>query len=729
MKRVRVWIAGLMLAKSGIAWGAPVRFFVWNSAASHANARLEGVSVSREGILELAPRLERRGELGAVWVYAVVPTEKGWAVATGDPGQVWFLDREGQVIRSLPIPDAHALSLEAEPNGSLLVGTAPGGKLLRLRGEKVEVVFETGATYVWAVRRSPVDGAVWVATGNPGRVYRLRGGGPPELVFEAGDVHLRALALGPDGSLFWGTSPSGRIQRWLPREGRVQTVFDSDLEEVVGIAVLEGGGLVAALNGGESPMPEPGAASSKPSETMSSNELVPVVTVEVSPPMLVPSAGKPAPVAVRSELVELLPNGGFRSVWSSSEETVHVLFPERNRIWMGTGRNGRVYQLVEGSVRRVSDLRDRVVVGFAQVERRLAVVTLEGSALWLQGPTGNEEWSGVYESDIVDAGQPSKFGEFRWQGELPKGSRLRVAARSGWSREVDSSWSPWSEWQWVGEGRVVITPPVGRFAQLRLELTGFAGSSPRVVAFDWAYRQQNLPPQLERVQVLDPGQVLVSASFNPADQVFEPVSPNRDGIFTTLEPAMPRDERYKTLWRRGWRTVRWKASDPNQDELRATVKVRRESPGETPGPWLEIGSDLALDFVSFDSTVLPEGWYRFQVQVRDARTSGPGEALEGEATSELVLVDHSPPQLKKLEVNGSKLRVEVADRWSSLRELAVSLDGKPWEPVVPEDGLVDGLVENLSIELPKGTQTALLRVGDSSFNYVSFDLLQAQQKP
>ncbi len=726
MRRVLSWVAAAGSVCVGAAIAAPVRFFTWNSAGSHASARLMGVSVSPEGVLELAPQLERRRELGAAWGYALIPSSNGWAVATGGNGRIVFTDWEGTEVAAASLSDSHALTLEPERDGSLLVGTAPGGRVFRLRGNSVETIFETESSYVWDLLRSPEDRSLWVATGNPGRLYRIPERGDPELVFEGAEVHIRCLARLEDGSIVWGTSPSGRVQRWLAKERRVQTLFDSELEEVVQIVALDKERILVALNSGESGVPEALPPASQAPSSVPGAEPVPVVTVEVSPPMLSPPTTKGATPPVRSELFEVSFGGAYRSLWRSQDETVHGLHRDGNRVWIGTGRNGRIYQLVGNEVRRVGDLEDRFVVGFASSNRGLAVLTSEAAALWTLG-SGRESVEGIYESDVFDAGQPARFGEFRWQGELPPGSRVRAAARSGWSREVDGSWSPWSQWKEIEQSQILEVPP-GRFAQLRIELRGATNAGPKLVAFDWAYRQLNLPPRLERVQVLEPGQVLVSTSFNPADQIYEPSSPNREGLFTTLEPALPRDDRLKTLWRRGWRTVRWKASDPNQDELRASVAVRRESPGEPLGPWLEIAADVANDYISFDASVLPEGGYRFQVRVTDARTSGGEEALEGIALSELARIDHTAPELRSTRLEDSTLTVEVGDLWSPLREIAIAVDGGPWRPVVPEDGLVDGPVERIRLAVSPGSRSVLLRVGDSAFNYATFDLSPGRRK-
>ncbi len=104
-------------------------------------------------------------------------------------------------------------------------------------------------------------------------------------------------------------------------------------------------------------------------------------------------------------------------------------------------------------------------------------------------------------------------------------------------------------------------------------------------AVEISYLQSNQPPQLDELAVLEPGQILVPSNFNPQNQVFEPAYPNREGIFTTL--AETKDNRgLKPLWKRGFRTLRWTARDPNEDELTFAVDVRREDDADG---WLRDG--------------------------------------------------------------------------------------------------------------------------------------------
>lgn len=222
------------------------------------------------------------------------------------------------------------------------------------------------------------------------------------------------------------------------------------------------------------------------------------------------------------------------------------------------------------------------------------------------------------------------------------------------------------------------------------------------------------------------------SNFNPSNQVYEPAHPNRDGIFTAI--GRPADDegggRTKPLWKQGFRTLRWSAADPNDDQLVYDLSFRPAADEKTTEDgWLTVADELEEDWYSFDATVLPDGVYRFRLRASDGLANDPESALVVERISDPVVVDHAPPQLGEARRDGDRLRVTVRDVASPLREAVFSIDAREWKPVKAADGLLDGRTETLLIEpgeaIEKGTVLVLLRVTDASFNVTTFNLSQA----
>ena len=394
----------------------------------------------------------------------------------------------------------------------------------------------------------------------------------------------------------------------------------------------------------------------------------------------------------------------------------------RGRLWVGTGLEGKVFSLRGGKPVLEKDVDERQVVVLLDDDPGPAFATTNAAALYRI--SGRTERRGVYTSPTLDAQQFATFGSLRWQGKLPPDSQVRFSFRSGMSSDPDRTWSDWSPWQ-SGIEVSLAQLSAGRYFQWRAELEADGGESPSLSEVLISYKQANLPPRIESFTVMEPGQVLVPANFNPAQQVYEPVHPDRQGIFTVLEAEPPNENRrLKTLWKKGYRTLQWKSEDPNEDELFFDLEFHRV---DGNGDWLPMVGDLRDSHHSFDATALPDGRYRFRLIVRDRVRSEESEVQRSEEISEPVLVDNSVPELIGFERQTTGLEVEVSDQWSPLRRAEFSLDAGEWLPVRPVDGLLDGQHERLLVDLPDSGKLVLLRLMDAAFNVVTFDLSESGQ--
>ncbi|HEY0783113.1 MAG TPA: hypothetical protein VGE98_11695, partial [Thermoanaerobaculia bacterium] len=422
------------------------------------------------------------------------------------------------------------------------------------------------------------------------------------------------------------------------------------------------------------------------------------------------------------EVISIAPDGTIDSLGTWNEDTVYSLLWRGDRLWIGTGLEGKLYTYAAGQMLLEKDLDERQIVVLLPGDPGPTFVTTNGAALFRV--TAGSESRGTYTSPALDAGQVARFGTFRWRGEAPAGASVSLSFRSGLSAEPDRTWSAWSTPP-PRDGREVPLDavPRGRFVQWRAELKAGSGGSPRLVGAELSYRQENVKPKITTFNALEPGQILVPQAFNPTSQVYEPAHPNRDGIFTTLESA-PEDAsgRTKPLWKKGFQTLRWTASDPNDDPLQYDLAFR---PADMTGKegWLKVADELKEDYFSFDATALPDGVYRFRLRASDRLANDPDRALTAERVSEPVVIDQTPPTLGKVERSDKTLRVTVSDAASPIREAVWSVDAGEWKAARPEDGLLDGRTETLLLDVPaeKGA-LLLLRVTDAAWNVITFDL-------
>ncbi|MDQ1349692.1 MAG: hypothetical protein QG573_3073 [Acidobacteriota bacterium] len=764
-KWCRCVLAAVLVSAAALG-ASPVRIHQVDSQAGFVAGTLEGVRVDARGVLTLAADVDSVAQVPEPFAFAVTALADGWAIGTGGEGRVLKVARDGAVSVLFDAPEANVFALLADGDGTLFVGTSPAGKVYRLRPgteASLEPFFDPGETYIWALARG-ADGALWVATGTEGHLYRVDAAGKGEMVYDGDDPHLRSLRVERGGGLLIGTAGQGLLLRRSP-DGGVRTLYDSTLSEVVAIAEAPGGTVFAAVLASEASLVDL-AASRPTAEAAQGGDAgaEPQATVSVvgegeSEPAGAAATGaagatgsRPAGArGPRSELVAISAAGLVEPVWTSQEETVFTLAWMSRRLFMGTGGEGRLYS-VQGVERAADgiagapippltvtldhDFDQRQVVGVAGGEPDWALaagqglpVVLTTNAAALYRLTERPSASGTFTSAPLDSGLLARYGVFRWSGEIPGGTSVRVRFRTGSSATPDASWSPWSAASAgvpAGGGWEAAIPPIGngRFLQWQAELLGEGGRSPRMQLAEASYRQVNQRPRIERFGALDPGQILVPANFNPAEQVYEPSGPNREGIFTSLQPATAGgDLRTKQLWKRGQRTLRWRVADPNGDELRFALEVRAET---DPVHWLAVAEDLREEHYGFDATVLPDGRYRFRLTASDRRGNtdvDEGEALTAEQESEPVVIDHSPPTRGRAERRDDGWRVEVTDRLNPLREAMLSIDAGEWQPVAPADGLLDGQSETLLLGgIPPSARLVLLRLADAALNYATFDL-------
>ncbi len=733
----------LMMCWTAATDAAEVKIFRADSREAVLQGTMEGLSVDPLGAVELARRVERLAAIDEPFVFSAAAHADGWVVGTGNAGKILRIDRRGGVSELAAVAEPEIFALRVDDDGSVLAASSPHGKIYRIAtgpaGEAgTEAVFDPEDAYVWDLARD-AEGRLLVATGLAGRLYRVDASGEVETLYESRDSHVRTVAVTGDGSILLGTAGQGLLVRLGP-DGEATTLYDAAHPEVLDIAVAPSGLAYAALLASEASFVDLSstAASNAKEEQKKQEGGEAAVTVVVQAPETVGSRSGTFS-GPRSVVLEISPAGKVAEIASFQSETIHSLLWHDGELWIGTGQDGKLYRWSERRLAHEAILEDRQIASLVAGPAGAAAVTANASALYLVYPEA--EIGGTYTSSVLDATQVARFGSFLWQGRLPSGAAVEVAFRSGMSSSPDATWTPWHQ---AGEVRCMgcdngvrrgaggvqdvalaaVAP--GRYVQWQARLArGPRGEGPRFESAELSYLQENLPPKIDKLEALAPGQILVPSSFNPQNQTFEPWSPNREGIFTSLRVETPKngDGRFKTLWKKGYRTLQWSAKDDNADPLRYRLDFRRESVRNETDGWLQMAEAIDKTHYSFDATVVPDGTYRFRLTASDAGGRSGAEALTDEKLSESVVIDNSPPVLESLTRRGSAAAVELRDALSPMRTAAVSIDAGEWRPAATADGLLDGRRETLTIEVPDGTRLLLLRVSDAAHNVITFNLL------
>ena len=677
----------LALLTTVAAEATPTSHFVLDTPQTLAGAVAHGVAVSPDGTLRPLPPLAAVASFDEPLGLALAVAPDGSAyVGTGHPARIWRV-KDGSKTLVDDVKADQVTALLVDPSGNVWAATAQPAQLLELA---------TGASS-FEVRSKLPEGNLWdlawyrgglvAAAGNPGRLLRLGSKGL-ELAAEVPDTHARCLAVSGD-TLIIGTSGKGLVLRWTGN-GPVGAIYDSDFTEIAALAAAPDGGIFAAALTGD---PTLGAKASSKGEAE--------VTVSVSTSRDAPPQTDKG--TATSEILHITPAGAATTVHRFTEQLAGTLAWGSSHLVVGTGVEGQLWQITEGTAAELD------TVDAAQVVR-----LAEGGAWVLtQGPVRlmhrSGEPHGTFTSPALDAGQPAHWGAVHVRPSTAAASRCTIKFRSGLTEEPDATWSDWTAPAPCTTDRV--TAPVSRYLQWQLDLASSTAGAPSVESVSAAYRQINLPPDIQALTVHAPAEIFLQGP-PPSDRIVEVQHPDVNGIFTTLDEKDSEEQSRlgKRYYRVGYRSLSWKAGDPNEDPLEFTVEVQPEGAKD----WWPIRSHLTSVVLGLDTEALADGLYRFRLTASDA-PGNPADPGETRRVSSWFTVDNTPPRVTVTRDGGDWL-VTVEDALSPIEKVEWNRDAKRWHPLLPEDGMFDTRRETFRIPVAAGGHILAVRALDDHYN-------------
>ncbi len=748
LRTVAALLAVPLLAGSA---SAATRSAATASARDFLGGEFRGTALSAQGRLTIGPAL-----IPAAWpeegagasVLASAADARGRVfVATGGGQGRLYLVEGGKVSLLFTAPEPNVTAVAVAPDGTVVCGTSPDGKLYAvdaaakdpLRGGTE--IGNPGEASIWSLAFG-ADGSLFVGTGPKGRIYRRDRAGKMGLLYEAEDLHIRSLAAGPGGALYAGTSDKGLVLAIQP-DGRARTLYDSDKPEVTSLVVAGDGSLhVAAVqadgtSGGTARPDSRRAPAPTPSPTPSAaREEIPRGTVSVATSPARPSASASAPSASSTEMVVVRPDGFVEPAWNLPEDVVYSMRLEAasGRLILATGPRGRIYSLENRHLRLEAQTEERVVVSTHRSPAGMEVVASSPPG-FLGERKGGPFRAGTFIAAVKDAGRLALFGRLGFEGEAVPGGSVAFWVRSGNSQKADGTWSPWVP---VGaDGRAERTGagplPPARFFQWKVELKAPEGKpGPSLERVEIFYSDRNARPILESLTVLEPGAVFPRAGASSGPSVLSVTNPDENGIFAGVEPPKgTADAGGRKLYRKGFRTFTWKGTDPNGDPLRYQVDLLLAS----GSPSFVIRKEIEESFLSFDSTAVPDGRYRFRVTASDRLGNVEGEALTASEESDLFVVDNTPPAIRveSRAIEGGELvvRLVATDSLSPVVKAEGSVNADRWRLLAADDGAFDSPVEpfTMRVAVPPGPAVLGIRVVDGSGNVAAIAVEYPREFP
>ncbi len=474
---------------AGPAPAAKVKVWDHHAPAHFEHAELRQTVVSSEGTLRLARQVRPLADLDAAHVWDVVEDAAGnLLVATGNDGKLFRVTPDGKVTLAYAAADSEVLCLARAADGSVYAGTGPAGHILRVTPQgEARVVADLPESYVWSLAVD-AGGTVYAGTGPHGRIYRLAPGGKATVFYTTRQEHIHCLALAADGTLYAGTDKAGLVYRIDPR-GKGFVVFSAPQNEVRRLLVTADG----VYAGTSTPTKR------HPGGTVASTTATSSVSGGSSSADSHDGKGKSAaaPSAAaggENSLYRIGPDGGVREVFREKAMILSLL-RQNGHLFVGTGLDGQLFEVNEAT-REHSELA-RLDHGQVLCLCRRA----DGSVVLGTGDPGKlyvlrDQYAarGSVVSEVLDARLVSRWGALGWKADVPAGTAVTVAVRSGNLAEPDETWSDWSAEQTDPQRAVAAAPPA-RFLQYRVTLTSTdAAVTPAVHGLTVRYTTTNQAP-------------------------------------------------------------------------------------------------------------------------------------------------------------------------------------------------------------------------------------------
>ena len=736
----RLTVLALLLAPAVFSSGTTA--WEMNSYTDFVKGRFNGISLSREGRLSLAPKVETlfTSDQPVIWSVAQAPDGSLYA-ATGNRGRLYRIDRSGKSSLLWTAEQPEIFAVVADGKGVVYAGTSPNGNVYRIENGTATEYFAPKTRYIWSLAVG-TDGALYVGTGDKGQVFRVDAPGKGELYYDTGQSHITGLAVDSQGRLLAGTEPNGILYR-ITAKDKAFVLYDANLPEIRAIVPMPDGSIYAAALGGS--VAKQAQLANQAAQAAGTGAVTSAVTTsitveaqgasgaELKPPAATPqqtlSAGTPQVTTQvnptvdvsgveKSAVYRINPDNTVETLWSSKDENVYDLLALEKQILFSTDQDGRIYGLApDRRITLVTQTNEGQTTRLLPSDHSILAATGNMGRIFRLGETPGA--GGSFEAPVHDSGTASKWGSLSWRVDLPAGCALTFRTRSGNSAKPDRTWSDWSTPVSSPAGSP-ITSPNARYIQWKAEMTGTGGATPMLNSVTLAYLPQNSPPVVRSInvvtQAVNASQSAKSTSASSSNAAYS-ITVTDSGDSTATSAGTPT----QTLPRASTQqiTITWQADDPDGDRLVYNVYFR----GEDETQWKVLKAATHDNSLTFDADVLADGKYLFRVIASDREVNPPSTARDGQLVSSPVMIDNTPPIVTVGTVRSSAgsahIEFEAADAASPLRRCEYALDAATWVPVEAADGVIDSLREKFVLDLTglsPGEHLVVIRAADSANN-------------
>jgi len=610
------------------------------------------------------------------------------------------------------LKNEHIFAMAVDVSGRLLAGIS-GGKCVLYRFEKnspVKIYEPNGCKYIFDIEVAE-DGDIYLATGPEGKIYHLDSfGRNPELVFDSTDKNILSLVSAGDNILYAGSDTRGLVYQIDTRNRKVKVLYDSEQPEITAMLLAENENnkkeLYAAATSAKvvatedkfafsqnaAGRPEVSGNADNKRQNKSSLNLKIANTKgngaekKTQPKAIVRKQGK----AGKASYIYKIDKEGFVTEVFTESAVFFSMDKKGKKLLLGTGNNGRLFEVEPATERKAIIYEDKQasqITAVAATDRNIYIVTANPAKLIQLSKDFADE--GTYSADLIDGGQPTKWGKLQIEADIPTDCKVLMSCRSGNVKDInDPTFTDWTKEAEL-KGPVQMQCPLGRFLQYKLILKSAVGKkTPVIREVAVANTIPNLKPVVESVNVERLG------------------DSGKEGLFK----------------------ISYKAKDDNSDKLIYKIDFRKL--GRTN--WIKLKEDHEKNDFQWDGKTVEDGRYEIRITANDVRANTPQSGLTGSRVSEPVVVDNTGPVIEKSSLDKEKLtavlKLKTRDALSAIEKVQYTVNSNSeWKSSLPDDKVYDTTEEEFTIEvkdLDEGENVIAVKVMDKVGNttYKSFQL-------
>ena len=678
-------LAAGLVAQPASAVGT--RTFDLDTQDEFTGGDLKGVAVGSDGVVRAGLNLGNVPVSDATSVFAAVTLADGSVLLGTAPNGKVVRVAGDQAALFADTKEMAVTALAVDAKGTVYAATIPDGKIYKVSQGKAELfVTLPDASHVWSLAFDKARTTLYAAGGGEsqtggkpeGRVWRITTAGQADALFKSEEPQLVSVAVAANGDVLAGSSGKGLLYR-ITGPGRATVMYDFVGEEVKNVAITDAGVVWVIVNEyGEAPEPPRRGAGRSPGSPSSTSR---------------PKPGK-------GSLVRFDAQGRpERMMRHDDTHYMALALDDAGQPYVGTGAEGRVYTVDDShAVTLVADTDERQVTAIAMTgfpknaARPTGAYVVGSDNAVFHRILGKGGADAVWTSKVLDAGLRARFGSLTFRAT----GALELSTRTGNTLVPDGTWSAWSNGM-TANG--TIQSPAGRFIQVRARWTSAPDATLAEVLIP--FLTDNLRPVVTELDAI------------PKSGTKE----SKEGLVASGGDVPKHDATVKVAWR---------VDNPDADALRYRIWYRKED----QSAWHEMLKPeevLTKTEYDWDTAGLPEGKYRVRVEASDEAANPPDQVQKHQMDVGGVLVDNTPPTISTIGLVGRKLKVRVVDGASTIARVEVSYDGKAdFRPLAPTDGIFDAADESVDAEIgalvPTGSHIVAVRAYDAAGNVVVKDV-------